>query len=86
MNSWYINGYSTTPRIFSRHCPCEFSQDLLHCLYNNHWVGMAGVIQLGDAIKFAELARTVWELGWSKQHNASQFITELSLFPYSFIH
>ncbi|KAJ4123185.1 hypothetical protein NW768_009713 [Fusarium equiseti] len=33
---------------------------------------MAGVIQLGDAIKFAELARTVWELGWSKEHNASE--------------
>ncbi|KAJ4014616.1 hypothetical protein NW752_007387 [Fusarium irregulare] len=33
---------------------------------------MAGVIQLGDAIKFAELARTVYELGWSKEHNASK--------------
>ncbi|RBR12934.1 uncharacterized protein FIESC28_08425 [Fusarium coffeatum] len=33
---------------------------------------MAGVIQLGDAIKFAELARTVYELGWSKEHNASE--------------
>ncbi|KAH7173287.1 uncharacterized protein B0J16DRAFT_389171 [Fusarium flagelliforme] len=33
---------------------------------------MAGVIQLGDAIKFAELAKTVWELGWSREHNASK--------------
>ncbi|KAJ0150669.1 Uncharacterized protein HZ326_6836 [Fusarium oxysporum f. sp. albedinis] len=31
---------------------------------------MAGVIQLGDAIKFAELAWTVWEYGWAKEHNA----------------
>ncbi|KAI3578556.1 hypothetical protein IWW34DRAFT_821122 [Fusarium oxysporum f. sp. albedinis] len=33
---------------------------------------MAGVIQLGDAIKFAELAWTVWEYGWAKEHNAGE--------------
>ncbi|RGP78884.1 aspartate aminotransferase [Fusarium longipes] len=37
---------------------------------------MAGIIQLGDAIKFAELAWTVWNYGWAKEHNAGQFITE----------
>ncbi|KAJ4209602.1 hypothetical protein NW759_013457 [Fusarium solani] len=33
---------------------------------------MAGVIQLGDAIKFAELAWTVWEYGWAREHNAGE--------------
>ncbi|GKU14879.1 unnamed protein product [Fusarium langsethiae] len=33
---------------------------------------MAGVIQLGDAIKFAELAWTVWELGWASENNAGK--------------
>ncbi|KAM0418280.1 hypothetical protein ACHAPD_004638 [Fusarium lateritium] len=31
---------------------------------------MAGVIQLGDAIKFAEFAWTVWEYGWARENNA----------------
>ncbi|CEI60275.1 hypothetical protein FVEN_g6444 [Fusarium venenatum] len=33
---------------------------------------MAGVIQLGDAIKFAEFAWTVWEYGWARENNAGQ--------------
>ncbi|UZP36990.1 hypothetical protein NXS19_004806 [Fusarium pseudograminearum] len=33
---------------------------------------MAGVIQLGDAIKFAEIAWTVWEYGWAKENNAAK--------------
>jgi hypothetical protein len=43
---------------------------------------MAGVIQLGDAIKFAELAWTVWEYGWAKEHNAGKFVIEFFPFPY----
>ncbi|PTD02098.1 hypothetical protein FCULG_00012203 [Fusarium culmorum] len=31
---------------------------------------MAGVIQFGDAIKFAEIAWTVWQYGWAKANNA----------------
>lgn len=42
---------------------------------------MAGVIQLGDAIKFAELAWTVWEYGWAREHNAGQFAASLYLQP-----
>ncbi|RSL95471.1 hypothetical protein CDV31_013868 [Fusarium ambrosium] len=33
---------------------------------------MAGVIQLGDAIKFAELAWTVYDYGWAREHNAGE--------------
>ncbi|RSM09344.1 hypothetical protein CEP52_004168 [Fusarium oligoseptatum] len=33
---------------------------------------MAGVIQLGDAIKFAELAWIVYEYGWAREHNAGE--------------
>jgi hypothetical protein len=43
---------------------------------------MAGVIQLGDAIKFAELAWIVWEYGWASEHNAGQFAAEFFPFPY----
>lgn len=42
---------------------------------------MAGVIQLGDAIKFAELAWTVWEYGWAREHNAGQFAVSLYCQP-----
>lgn len=38
---------------------------------------MAGVIQLGDAIKFAELAWIVWEYGWARERNAGQFAVSL---------
>lgn len=31
---------------------------------------MAGPIQLGDALRLAELAWTVWEYGWAEEHNA----------------
>ncbi|CAF3557156.1 unnamed protein product [Fusarium graminearum] len=33
---------------------------------------MAGVIQFGDAIKFAEIAWTVWQYGWADANNAGK--------------
>lgn len=42
---------------------------------------MAGVIQLGDVIKFAELAWIVWEYGWAREHNAGQFAVSLYCQP-----
>ncbi|KAJ4327665.1 hypothetical protein N0V84_001915 [Fusarium piperis] len=33
---------------------------------------MTGVIQLGDVIKLGELAWTVYEYGWTKEHNAGE--------------
>jgi len=35
---------------------------------------MAGVIQVGDLIKFAELAWTVWNYGWANEHNAGELM------------
>lgn len=31
---------------------------------------MAGPIQIGDIIKFSEMALQVWKYGWEAEHNA----------------
>jgi hypothetical protein len=33
---------------------------------------MAGVIQVGDLIKFTELALQIWNYGWASENNAGQ--------------
>lgn len=33
-------------------------------------VNMAGPIQIGDIIKFSEIALQVWSYGWEAEHNA----------------
>lgn len=36
---------------------------------------MSGLIQVGDAIKFTELAWTVWNYGWASENNAGWYYT-----------